>query len=259
MEKGINQSKEGLWGQVQQTYLNYYEGTTLLKARLEDSCNSRWKKHIYPNMNRWHTCLKRSERRDESGANLQDIQRLAESFFRDESGGAPFKFGKCYDLCKDWVMFQDPTQEEFGAIPVQHNISISLEDDEDPIENSPTASQTPSPRPKGRNAARKARQKGKEAEVKAIGEEMVAGMREMVAQMKVAEEERKRRDKKREDRREVARLENILMMQTLDFTPRSKKYFDGKKREALHKLQGRELFPDEDVYRPQMPSDEDEA
>lgn len=156
-------------------------------------------------------------------------------------------------------MFQDPPQEEFRAIPVQHNISISLEDDEDPIENSPTASQTPSPRPKGRNAARKARQKGKEAEVKAIGEEMVAGMREMAAQMKVAEEERKRRDKKREDRREVARLENILMMQTLDFTPRSKKYFDGKKREALHKLQGRELFPDEDVYRPQTPSDEDEA
>lgn len=73
MEKGINQSKEGLWGQVQQTYLNYYEGTTLPKARSEDSCNSRWKKHIYPNMNKWHTCLKRSERRDESGANLQDI------------------------------------------------------------------------------------------------------------------------------------------------------------------------------------------
>ncbi|XP_062022579.1 uncharacterized protein LOC133738915 [Rosa rugosa] len=143
-------------------------------------------------MNKWHQCLERSERRDQSGANLQDIQRQAKSFYRDDSGGQPFKFGNCYNLCKDWVTFQDLPQEQFGPTSVQRNTSISLEEDED----SPTSSQTRIPRPMGRNAARKMRQKGKEAEVKAIGEEMVAGMREMAAQMKEAEEERKRREKK---------------------------------------------------------------
>lgn len=55
----------------------------------------------------------------------------------------------------------------------------------------------------------------------------------MAAQMKEAEGERKRREKKREEQRELARDEAILIMQTMDFTPRSMEYFDGKKREVL--------------------------
>lgn len=160
------------------------------------------------------------------------------------------------------MTFQDPPQEEFGPTPVQRNSSYSLEDDEDSIEASPTSAQTSISRPIGRNAARRSRQKAKEAEVKSVGEEMVAGMREMAAQIKEAEEEKKRREKKREERRELARDEAILMMQTMDFTPRSKEYFDGKKREVLQKFKARELFPNSDStsddYHPEMSFNEDE-
>jgi hypothetical protein len=80
VEKGTSQSKEGLWAQIQQTYLEHYEGTTLPKVRSEESCNCRWKKYIFPKMNKWHQCVKRAERRNQSGANLQDQVSLWKYF-----------------------------------------------------------------------------------------------------------------------------------------------------------------------------------
>lgn len=39
----------------------------------------------------------------------------------DDSGGQTFKFGNCYELCKDWVTFQDSPREEFDPTPAQRN------------------------------------------------------------------------------------------------------------------------------------------
>lgn len=69
---GTNQSYDSLWIQVQQTYLEHYQVNNCPNMRSKDSCDSRWKKHLFPSMNKWHQCVKRAERRVQSGANLSD-------------------------------------------------------------------------------------------------------------------------------------------------------------------------------------------
>lgn len=181
--------------------------------------------------------------------------------------GKTFRFQNCFNLCSNWVTFQDPPQENFGPPPVQSNFHISLDDDEDPNGSNPTPTSTTDclPRPMGRNTARRKQVKGKEKEDKAFKDRLLANMERIAEENVKAEEAKAIREKMKEDRREKERLEAFVMMQTVDFSPISKEYFDGKKREALESLKARatrELFPNSDStsndYRPRMASEDDE-
>ena len=129
--------------------------------------------------------------------------------------------------------------------------------------STPTSSRDPIPRPMGRNASRRKQTKDQEKERKAFEEKLLARMDRLAEDNAKAEEAKAIREKMKEDRRERDRDEAILMMQTIDFTPKSKSYFDGKKREVLEKLSARELFPNtgstSNDYRPYMPHEDFEG
>lgn len=190
--------------------------------------------------------------------------------FREDMKGKSFHFHSCYDLCKDWVTFDQPPQEIFGPPPVQRNLPVSLEDDDDPIatdnNSTPTSSRDPIPRPMGRNASKKKQIKDQEKDRKAFEDKLLARMDRLAEDNAKAEETKAIREKMKEDRRERDRDEATLMLQTVDYSPVSKEYFDDQKRKAIQRLRARELFPNTDTdtdstsnyYRPQMQSDEDE-
>ena len=70
-DKGTSQKEVGLWKQVEQKFKEHFNGAPP-NVRNFESCKSRWQKHIFPQMNKWHTCVKRAERRIHSGANQSD-------------------------------------------------------------------------------------------------------------------------------------------------------------------------------------------
>lgn len=74
-EKGASQKESGIWKQVEQKFNEYFNGTPP-NVRNHESCKARWQKYIFPQMNKWHQCVKRAERRIHSGANLSDQVRL---------------------------------------------------------------------------------------------------------------------------------------------------------------------------------------
>lgn len=74
-DKGTSQKETGLWKQVAQKFKEYFNGAPP-NVRNFESCKSRWQKHLFPPMNKWHTCVKRAERRIHSGANQSDQVRL---------------------------------------------------------------------------------------------------------------------------------------------------------------------------------------
>ncbi|XP_062028467.1 uncharacterized protein LOC133744337 [Rosa rugosa] len=264
---GTSQSEDGLWIQVQQKFMEIQN--TILVQRTWESCKSRWQKHIFPQMNKWHSCIKRAERTNQSGGNLEDQKRQAEEYFRDDNRGKNFNFLNCYKLAKEcnWATFEDTPQVIYNTPTSQQNSSFELDDDVEPIITSsthspPTTSPIENPRPIGRNAARRRLAKRKEAESN-VGEEMVAHLNQLREDLQKSKEERARRDQLKEERRERDREEAILAMQTINFTPLSKEYYDGKKREIMEKIRRRELFPSSgstsNEYRPEMPfNDSDE-
>ena len=42
----------------------------------------------------------------------------------------PFTHHDCYEICKGWMLFQDPPQEGFGHTPVFRNVSLNAVRDE---------------------------------------------------------------------------------------------------------------------------------
>ena len=182
--------------------------------------------------------------------------------------GKIFRLQNCFNLCSNWVTFQDPPQENFGPPPIQRNLPFSLDDDdEDPNGSNSTPTSTPDclPRPMGQNTTRRKQVKGKEKEDKAFQDRLLANMERIAEENAKAEEAKAIREKMKEDRREKERLEAIVMMQTMNFSPISKAYFDGKKREAIESLNARatrELFLNSDStsndYCPGMASEDDE-
>ncbi len=87
-----------------------------------------------------------------------------------------------------------------------------------------------------------------------------------------AHEEKVIREKMKDERRERARLEGIIALQTTDMTPLSKAYYAGEKRKAIEYLSSRELFsssssetrqrelfpPSSNDYYPEMPTQTDQ-
>ncbi|CAN6729184.1 unnamed protein product [Malus baccata var. baccata] len=103
--------------------------------------------------------------RHESGANYYDEVRQAEELYM-ESSSKPFQFHSCWEICKVWVLFEDPPNR--ASTPVFETASLVADMDED---ESPTIQQTRLENlssiegfilsAMGRNKARRLKEKGK--------------------------------------------------------------------------------------------------
>ena len=80
--RGNCQTNDGVWTHVSKKYLEFYEGTTPVNIRNHESCSSRWKKHLQPNLNKWHQALLAAASRHESGANYYDEVSVFTIYFK---------------------------------------------------------------------------------------------------------------------------------------------------------------------------------
>ena len=56
-----------------------------------------------------------------------------------EGSSKPFQFHGCWEICKGWVLFEDPPQHRVGPTPMFGTASSAVDGDED---GSPTIQQT---------------------------------------------------------------------------------------------------------------------
>ncbi|KAM1877690.1 hypothetical protein ACFX14_039757 [Malus domestica] len=152
-----------------------------------------------------------------------------------ESSSKPFQFHSCWEICKGWVLFEDPPQ--IAPTPVFGTAFSAADMDED---GSPTIQQTrvenPSsgegsiPRVMGRNKARRLKEKGKANDDYAAQHEVAASLRLLAGQNALEVEERKCRHEKRAKQIQEEMDDKNMKMNTLNYTPMSKAYFDRKKK-----------------------------
>ena len=158
-----------------------------------------------------------------------------------ESSSKPFQFHSCWEICKGWVLFEDPPQR--APMPV-FGIASSIADmDED---GSPTIQQTrvenPSsgegsiPRAMGRNKARRLKEKGKANDNYATQHEVAASLRLLAEQNALEAEEMKRRHEERAKQIQEEMDDKNMERNTSNYTPMSKAYFDRKKRRRNYEL-----------------------
>ncbi|CAN6555046.1 unnamed protein product [Malus baccata var. baccata] len=112
-----------VWTRVSKKYYEFYEGTTPPNIRNHESCSSRWKKHLHPSLNKWHlehylnlhaslTKLQRTsfnKRKNSKNLVKKALVRQAEELYM-EGSSKPFKHCGCWEICKGWVLFEDPPQ-----------------------------------------------------------------------------------------------------------------------------------------------------
>ncbi|CAN6694367.1 unnamed protein product [Malus baccata var. baccata] len=97
----------------------------------------------------------------------EDSVRQAEKLYM-EGSLKPFQFHSCWEICKDWVLFEDPPQHRVAPTPVFGTASSAADMDEDGspaiqqirVENS-SSGEGSIPRAMGRNKARRLKEKGK--------------------------------------------------------------------------------------------------
>ncbi|KAB2614510.1 hypothetical protein D8674_040703 [Pyrus ussuriensis x Pyrus communis] len=124
-------------------YSEFYKGTTPPNSRNHESCSSRWKKHFHPSLNKWHQVVLKAGSIHESRANYYDeisvfTSTQAEELYM-EHNSKPFSHHGCWEICKGWVLFEDPPQERVGRTPVFGNASSNAVRDE---HGSPTIQET---------------------------------------------------------------------------------------------------------------------
>ena len=79
--KGSSKKERGIWKQVEQKIIDGFNGAPP-NVRSGESYKSRWQKILFPYINKWHACVKRAERRIQSGANRSDqVRFLLRIFF----------------------------------------------------------------------------------------------------------------------------------------------------------------------------------
>ncbi|KAB2611439.1 hypothetical protein D8674_019471 [Pyrus ussuriensis x Pyrus communis] len=166
--KGSFQTSRGVWTRTSKKYYEFYECTT-------------------PSNSRNHETVLKAGSRRESRVNYYDevnvfTRILYELYMEDNS--KPFSHHGCWEICKGWVLFEDPPQERFGPTQVFGNVSSNAVGDEHgsptiqetKVEN-PSPSEVSIPRTTGRNKAQTLKEKGKanrrhEERAKQIQEEM---------------------------------------------------------------------------------------
>ncbi|KAB2630712.1 hypothetical protein D8674_008231 [Pyrus ussuriensis x Pyrus communis] len=228
--------------------IKFYEGATPLNVRNHESCSSRWKKHVHPSLNKWHQALLVAASRHESGANYYDeVIHQAEELYM-EDGSKPFQFHSCWEICKGWVLFKYPPQHRVGPMLVFRTASSaadivishgSLTIQQTRVENR-SSGEGSIPRAMGRNKARRLKEKGKANDDYAAQQEMVTSLRLMVTSLRLMLEqtalEAKEGNRRHEERAKQIQEEmdnKNMEMNTSNYTPMSKAYFDRKKKEEI--------------------------
>ncbi|KAB2596935.1 hypothetical protein D8674_032385 [Pyrus ussuriensis x Pyrus communis] len=216
--RGNCQTNDGVWTRVSKKYLEFYEGTTPVNIRNHESCSSRWKKHLQPSLNKWHQALLADASRYEIGANYYDEVRQVEELYM-ESSLKPFQFHSCWEICKGWVLFEDPPKR--APTPVFETASSAVDMDEDGSPNiqqkrveNPSLGEGSIPRAMGRNKARRLKEKGKANDNYAAQHEVAASLRLLAEQNALEAEEMKQMDDKNMERNTS---NYTLMMRTICF------------------------------------------
>ena len=178
-----------------------------------------------------------------------------------EGNSKPFQFHGCWEICKGWVLFEDPPQRRVDPMPVFETTSPVVDTDE---YESPTIQQrrvenlSPAegslPRPMGQNKARRLKEKGKANDNYAAQLEMAASLRLMAEQNAREAEERKCRHEQQAKQIQEEMDDKNMERNTSNYTPMSKAYFDMKKKEIMAR---RQLFTSN--YTPTMADDKDDV
>ncbi|KAM1359233.1 hypothetical protein ACFX2F_046241 [Malus domestica] len=152
-----------------------------------------------------------------------------------ESSSKPFQFHSCWEICKGWVLFEDPPHR--APTPVFETASLAADMDED---GSPTIQQTRVENLSsvegsilsvmGRIKARRLKEKGKVSGDYATQHELAASLRLMAEQNALEAEERKSRHEERAKQIQEEMDDKNMEMNTSNYTPMSKAYFDRKKK-----------------------------
>ncbi|KAB2608441.1 hypothetical protein D8674_011609 [Pyrus ussuriensis x Pyrus communis] len=211
-----------------------------------------------PSLNKWYQALLAAASRHESGANYYGEVRQAKELYM-KSSSKPFQFHSCWEICKRWVLFEDPPKR--APTPMFETACSAIDMDED---GSPTIQQrrveNPSlvegfiPRAMGRNKARRLKEKGKTNDNYAAQHEVVASLRLLVEQNALEAEEMKRRHEERAKQIQEEMDDKNMERNTSNYTPMSKAHFDRKKKEIMSR---RQLFTSD--YTPTMADDEDDV
>ncbi|TQD82402.1 hypothetical protein C1H46_032044 [Malus baccata] len=65
------------------------------------------------------------------------VRQMEELYMEDNS--KPFNHHGCWEICKGWMLFEDPPQQRVGPTPMFGNASLTANGDED---GSPTIQET---------------------------------------------------------------------------------------------------------------------
>ncbi|KAB2632053.1 hypothetical protein D8674_028300 [Pyrus ussuriensis x Pyrus communis] len=216
------------------------------------------KKHLHPNLNKWHQAVLKAESRHESGANYYDEVRQAEELYMEDNL-KPFSYHGCWKICKWWVLFEDLPQQRVDPMPVFGNVSSNVDGDEHGF---PTIQEirveNPSPgegsisRATGRNKARQLKEEGNAKDDYAFQQEIVSSLRLMAEQNVFSVEERNHMHEERVKQIQEEMDDRNMQRNTSDYTLISKTYFDRKKREIM----AQELFTSD--YTPTMANEDDD-
>ncbi|KAB2600307.1 hypothetical protein D8674_010578 [Pyrus ussuriensis x Pyrus communis] len=173
-----------------------------------------------------------------------------------ESSSKPFQFHSCWEICKGWVLFEDPPQR--APTPVFGTTSSAADMDEDGsltiqqtrVEN-PSSGEGSIPMAMGLNKAQRLKEKGK------ANHDYVANMKwqphcdywrsKMPLRRKKGSVGMKNGTNKYKKRKNMER-------NTSNYTSMSKTYFDRKKKEIMSR---RQLFTSD--YTPTVADDEDDV
>ncbi|TQD96307.1 hypothetical protein C1H46_018073 [Malus baccata] len=134
---------------------------------------------------------------------MLDMVHQAEELYMEDSSKS-FHFHGCWEICKGWVLFDDPPQHIVGHTPVFKTQSSVVDGD---VDGSPTIQETrvenssldegSIPRAMGQNKARRLKEKGKAKDDYAAQHEVATSLRLMVEQNAFVAEERNRRHEER--------------------------------------------------------------
>ncbi|KAB2598338.1 hypothetical protein D8674_001258 [Pyrus ussuriensis x Pyrus communis] len=226
----------------------FYESSTPMNIRNHESCSSRGKKHLQPSLNKWHQTLLAAASRHESGFNYYDEVRQAEELYM-ESSLKPFQFHSCWEICKGWVLFEDPPKR--APTPVFETASSAVDMDEDGtltiqqkrVEN-PSSSEGSIPRAMRRNKAKRLKEKGKVNDNYAAQHEVAASLRLLVEQNALKAEVMKRRHEEQAKQIQEEVNDKNMERNTSNYT-------------LMKIMSRRQLFTSD--YTPTMADDEDDV
>ncbi|KAB2635170.1 hypothetical protein D8674_025704 [Pyrus ussuriensis x Pyrus communis] len=171
----------------------------------------------------------------------------------------PFQFYSCWEICKGWVLFEDPPQRAPTHVFGTASSAANMDEDGSPtiqqvrVEN-PSSGEGSIPRAMGQNKARRLKEKGKANDDYATQHEVTASLQLLEEQNAIEAEERKCWHEEWAKQIQEEMDDKNMKMNTLNYTPMSKAYFDRKKKEIMSR---RQLFTSD--YTHTMADDEDDV